>query len=145
MKTLKILFLLLFTASASEIYSQRHGGGNRGARHAGHHARHNKVVVVKRSPYRPRTIVAYHPYWQPGFTYRRRWIYFPRYNFYWDNWRNHYLFWNGTIWISQPAPPPVVVNVNLEKEKKDELKESEDDIDDVYKLNDQHKTEYKSD
>jgi hypothetical protein len=35
--------------------------------------------------------------------------------------------------------------VNLEKEKKDELKESEDDIDDVYKLNDQHKTEYKPD
>ena len=39
--------------------------------------------------------------------------------------------------------PPVIVNVNLENEKHQELKEDDDDVDDVYKGNETHKTEYK--
>lgn len=85
----------------------------------------------------------YHPYWYPGYTFHRRWVYFPRYNFYWDNWHNTYVFWNGVAWISATTPPPVVVNVNLSKEKNYELSKSDDEVDDVYRSNSDHQTEYK--
>lgn len=120
-------------------FAQRGKGG-----HPPHRAHHpHKAVVVRRSPYRPKTIVVFHPVWRPKYAYNRRWIFFPKYNIYWDNWRNHYVFWNGSIWISQAAAPPVIVNVNLEKEKHQELKEQDDDTDDIYKDNDQHKQEIK--
>lgn len=116
----------------------------RGRRHAGHpHGR--KVVVVKRSPYRPAKVIVYHPHWRPAYACHRRWVFFPRYNLYWDNWRNQYVFWNGAGWISQAARPAVIVNVNLENEKTAELKEDEDDEDDIYKSNADHKNEYKAD
>jgi hypothetical protein len=70
-------------------------------------------------------------------------VFFPKYNLYWDNWRNHYYFYNGNAWISQPTAPPVIVNVNLEKEKHYELKESDDDKDAINEENESHKTEYK--
>lgn len=136
MKHFKILVItcLLF---ATQLSAQRNGHGHR------KHKR-TKVVVVKRSPYRPAKVVVYHPHWRPAYAYHRRWVYFPRYNFYWDNWRNHYLFWNGSIWLSQPTAPAIVVNVNLDKEKSVELPETEEDEDDVYKLNDAHKNTYKA-
>ena len=143
MKTLKtILLLSLLFISTNQILAQKrghHGGG----RHA--HGGRNKVVVVKRSHYRPHKVVVYHPYWRPNHSYNRRWVFFPKYNLYWDNWRNHYVYWNGTIWLSQPTAPPVIVNVNLENEKTVELKEDEDDVDDVYKDNTKHKEEIKPD
>jgi hypothetical protein len=118
------------------------------AQHRGHRAhrahRHNKVVVVKRSPYRPAKVVVYHPVWRPAYAYNRRWVYFPKYNLYWDNWRNHYRFWNGTVWVSQAVAPPVIVNVNLEKEKHYELKDSDDDKDEINDDNTTHKSEYKA-
>jgi hypothetical protein len=52
------------------------------------------------------------------------------------------VYYSGNVWVSQPTAPPVIVNVNLEKEKQYELKENEDDEDDVYKTNDSHKTDY---
>ena len=119
-------------------FAQR-GKGHHPHRH--HHP--NKVVVVKRSPYRPKKVVVYHPIWRPKYAYNRRWIFFPKYNLYWDNWRNHYVFWNGVIWVSQATAPPVLVNVNLENEKHQELKEADDDTDDIYKDNNQHKEEIK--
>lgn len=137
MKFLKtIVLVLLFSLFGSEIYAQRHP-------HRGRHRR-GKVVVVKRSAYRPAKVVVYHPHWRPAYTYHRRWVFFPRYNLYWDNWRNHYVFRNGTIWVSQVATPAVIVNVNLEKEKSVELPDNEEDEDDVYKSNETHKTEYKA-
>jgi len=113
-----------------------------------HHHHHNhgpgkKVVVVKRSPYRPRKVAVFHPVWGPKYNHYRRWVFFPRYNLYWDHWRGHWMFWNGAMWISQAAKPAVIVNVNLENEKNYELKENEDDEDDVYKGNDDHKKTYK--
>ena len=143
MKTTKIILLLTFGFIISIAgYGQgRHGGGHHGY---GRGHGHRGVVVVKRSVYRPNKIIVYHPGWRSNYSYNRRWIYFPKYNFYWDNWRNHYVFWNGSIWFSQPAPPPVIVNVNLQNEKHYELKEKEDDTDDVYKGNDVHKSEYKA-
>ena len=144
MKTLKLILLTLFVLiSTPEMIAQKRGHGGHGGHHP--HRRENKHVVIKRSPYRPHKVVVYHPYWHKNYAYNRRWVYFPKYNLYWDNWRNHYVFWNGTIWLSQPTAPPVIVNVNLENEKKAELKEDEDDVDDVYKDNAKHKEEIKPD
>ena len=154
MKSLKILMItsicvfLQIEIIAQKVYVQ-------GGRNHGRYARKtvvvkktvytpNRVVIAKRSVYRPHRVVVYRPFWRPYYAYKRRWVFFPRYNFYWDNWRNHYVYWNGAIWMSQPTRPPLIVNVNLEKEKSTELKETEDDIDDVYSSNVTHKTEYKA-
>ncbi|MEO6303554.1 MAG: hypothetical protein ABIP51_10300, partial [Bacteroidia bacterium] len=72
------------------------------------------------------------PHWRPNYAYNRRWVFFPKYNLYWDNWRNHYVYLNGVVWVSQPTPPPVIVNVNLADEPNQELSEDKDDVDDVY-------------
>lgn len=140
MKALKLIFVAIFTllciteTSAQRGHGSGHGRGNGGGKHnAGY----------RRSPYRPQKVIVYHPYWHPNYAYNRRWVFFPKYNIYWDNWRNHYVYYNGVIWISQPTPPPVIVNVNLDKEKSTELKEKDDDVDDVYKDNNTHKQEIK--
>jgi hypothetical protein len=86
----------------------------------------------------------YHPYWNSGFAYHRRWVYFPRHNFYWDNRRNMYLFWNGGTWVTAVTPPPVIVNVNLRKEKSYELPAGDDEVDDVYRSNSQHQADYQT-
>jgi hypothetical protein len=127
-----LFILLMLIMSVTPVIAQRH--------HHKHRGPHRKVVVVKRSPFRPAKVVVYRPYWGPRFAYNRRWVYFPNRNFYWDNWRNHWVFWNGTVWISQTAPPPGVKPESLENEKKMELKEDEDDVDDVYKSNEGHKS-----
>lgn len=154
MKTLNFKYLIiasLLLFFATSIQAQR-GHGGKGHPHGNGHPRkavvikqphHPKKVVVVRSKFRPHNVVVFHPYWGPAKVCHRRWVFFPAHNLYWDNWRNVYFFWNGTIWVSQPKPPAVVVNINLEKEKHYELKENEDDLDDVYKANDSHKTEYK--
>src|SRR4051812_18743770 len=120
LKTLiRSLIMLSFIAFSSTLAAQK---GNH-ARPYKHHPHGRNVVVVKRSKYRPAKVVVYHPVWRPKYAYYRRWVFFPKYNLYWDNWRNHYVFWNGTVWLSQPTAPPVIVNVNLENEKSKELKE----------------------
>jgi hypothetical protein len=144
MKSIKIILLALmsFVISLSVSAQKKHGGGHH---HHAHRHPAKKVVVVKRSPYRPHKVVVFHPIWHPKYACNRRWVYFPKYNIYWDNWRNHYRFWNGTIWLTQATAPPIIVNVNLEKEKHYELKEEEDDNDEINSANENHKSEYKPD
>ncbi|MBA2611683.1 MAG: hypothetical protein H0U95_06925 [Bacteroidetes bacterium] len=141
MRTIKYLIIIISLFVSTNFFAQK----GRGHGHGGHRGRHGKVVVVKRSSYRPAKIVVYHPYWRPKYAYNRRWVYFPRYNFYWDNWRNHYVYYNNNVWVSQPTAPPVIVNVNLENEKSVELNETDDDVDDVYQNNSKHKEEIKPD
>jgi hypothetical protein len=134
MKTLRTSFLIaLFFCFVTSQAQRGHGHGR------GRGPGHPYKVVVRHSPYRPHKVVVFHPYWRPNYAFHRRWVFFPHYNLYWDNWRNHYVFWNGTIWISQPTAPPAIVNVNLDKEPSRELKEDEDDVDDIYKSNEEHK------
>jgi hypothetical protein len=135
-KLLLVLLVVLLNIS-TKSFGQRRGP------HGRHPHRGHGKVVVRRSPYRPHKIVVYHPVWRPAYGYNRRWVFFPKYNLYWDNWRNHYYFYNGNAWISQPTAPPVIVNVNLEKEKHYELKESDDDKDAINEENESHRTEYK--
>lgn len=125
-----IAIVLLGTANA---VAQRHGGRHHGG----------KVIVVKGSPFRPAKIVVWHPGWGPRHSFVRRWVFFPRYNFYWDNWRNMYVYRNGTVWVTNTNPPPTTVNVNIINEKHYELKENEDDVDDVYNNNESHTKDYK--
>ncbi len=152
-KTIKTLVLsICILLGTNQAFSQKgHGHGKGG--HGGHHNKGGAKVVVKNGPhgsrikiksgYRPAKMVVYHPHWHPAHSYNRRWVYFPRYNFYWDNWRQGYYYMNGPAWVFKTSPPPVVINVNLGKEKNYELKEDEDDFDDVYKTNDKHKKEFK--
>ena len=141
MKPILSILALLFTLSTLFMSAQKGRPGHHP--HGRHpHAHPKKVVVVKRSPYRPAKVVVYHPYWRPKYEFHRRWVFFPRYNLYWDNWRNHYYFYNGKVWISQSEAPPSIAGVDLEKEKSYELKEDEDDTDDIATANEQHKTEY---
>lgn len=147
MKPIKLLIAISLFISMATYAQKGHGKGGHGKGHGpGHGHKHGgpgKVVVVKRSNYRPKKVVVFHPGWHPNHSYNRRWVYFPKHNIYWDNWRNHYVFYNGAAWVSQPTAPPVIVNVNLEKEKHYELKDKEDDDDDIYKGNDNHKSEFK--
>ncbi len=145
MKTIKFILAISFLFSSSLYFAQKRGGHPN--QKSNHHQQHRgkKVVVVKHSRYRPHKVRVYHPHWHPNYSYNRRWVFFPRHNMYWDNWRNQYVFWNGAIWVSQTNTPTVIVNVNLDKEKAVELKDDEDDVDDVYKANDTHKSQYKPD
>ena len=137
MKLTKLALLIIFFVFMSETsFSQRH---ERHSRHRG-----KRVVVVKHSRYRPRRVVAFRPAWHPTWTCQRRWVYFPRYNFYWDNWRNHYMVYSGTVWVSQTAPPPSAANMNLANEKYYELNEADDDNDEIAVANSEHKETYKA-
>lgn len=139
MKTI-VFMLCILLIGTNDAYSQRghgHGNGGRGHGHAGGKVvvrkGHPRNRVVVRSAYRPAKIIVYHPHWRPNYGYHRRWVYFPRHNFYWDNWRQGYYYMNGPVWVFNTTPPPIIVNVNLAEEKNYELKEDQDDVDDVYK------------
>ena len=155
MKFMKALaFSICMVLIANLGYSQRghrkgkgdrHGHGSKTAKVVVKNNRHHRNRVVVRSPYRPAKIVVYHPHWRPNYEYHRRWVYFPRYNFYWDNWRQGYCYRSGAVWTFNATPPAMIVNVNLEKEPNYELKEDDDDIDDVYRTNETHIQEFKTD
>jgi hypothetical protein len=167
MKNLKkyVYLILVFTVLSTINSFAQHGGhggghGGNGGKHGGNGGGHggnggghnNRIVVVGnnrhgnkvvRSIYRPNKIMVFHPRWGVKRNFNRRWVYFPRYNFYWDNWRNAYVYRNGTVWTSNATPPPVIVNIDINNEKHYELRENDDDVDDVYITNDIHQTEYK--
>lgn len=141
MKTIRLILLVFISlVYSNEFLAQKKGHG--GNHHQNHPHRHHPKIV-KRSPYHPNKIVVYHPHWHPALSYNRRWVYFPKYNFYWDNWRNHYVFLKGNSWVSQPQAPPFIINLKLNKEKNIELNEDLDDVDDIYKDNTNHQEENK--
>jgi len=137
MKTLKIVILLAFIFITPGLFAQKGHGHGKDHKHG--HPPGKVVVKKKRSPYRPASVVVYHPHWHPAYTYHRRWVYFPQYDLYWDNWRNHYVYQSGSVWISRPSAPSFIINVNLEKARSRELEEDYDDEDAVYMYNVNHK------
>lgn len=104
-----------------------------------------KVVVVKSKNHHFRRARVYHPHWAPRVSYRHRWVYFPRYNFYWDNFRNVYVFRTGTIWVTSTNAPQEVEKVDLSSVKKVELNENNDSKNAIQNNNDEHKSVYKID
>ncbi|MBI3518442.1 MAG: hypothetical protein HY062_03675 [Bacteroidetes bacterium] len=153
MKTVKTIVLLVgiillgtFNGMAQRGRGNHHPNGNARVVRGNHAERKMRPArVIIRSPYRPAKMVVYYPHWRPNYGYHRRWVYFPRYNFYWDNWRQGYYYMNGPTWVFNATPPPVIVNVNLEKETNYELNESQDDVDDVYRTNPADVKELKTD
>ena len=138
MRTLLLLALgLMFNQLVAQQGQGRHHAG---ARHEVRKAHPNArpVRVVRRSVYRPTKVVVYRPVWGPTCTFNRRWVYFPYKNYYWDNWRSHYVYYNGIYWVSQTMPPPDVNIATIEKEKRYELPEENDDNDSVFVNNGMH-------
>jgi hypothetical protein len=108
----------------------------------GYHHPNNRVVVVKRSRFRPAKAVVFHPVWGPRHAFHRRWVFFPKYNIYWDNWRNVYYYKGPKGWIYSSNKPTVVINVNLDNEKHYELPDTDDDNDEIYDANPSHVSAY---
>jgi hypothetical protein len=98
----------------------------------------NNPGFLKPSNYRPSIRVNYRPSWSHHTIYRRRWIYFPKYNFYYDNWRQMYYYQNNTQWYMNINLPTALLNINIENENHFPLHEDEDDIDEIYRNNKQH-------
>ncbi len=122
-----ILILSFLIFIQSRLYAQKINHPKK------HGAKYKHVVVYKQSRYRPhKRIKVFHPYWNPNFSYHRRWVYFPKYNLYWDNWRNKYVFLNNNVWIMQAAAPPIIMNINLDQEEHRELGADNDDVDEIY-------------
>jgi hypothetical protein len=90
------------------------------------------------SRYRPNIRVIYHPSWSHHTSYRRRWVYFPKYNFYYDNWRQMYYYQNNTQWVINVNLPTTMNSINIENENHFPLNENEDDTDEIYKYNKHH-------
>lgn len=101
-----------------------------------------KVVVVKNKNHHFRKAKVYHPHWAPKLSFRHRWVYFPRYNFYWDNFRNIYVIRTGTIWVTSETAPKEVEKLDLSKEKSIELSEENDTQESIQDKNGEHQKEY---
>lgn len=114
--------------------------GNHGKHH--HHGNNKNVIVVHKSNFRPAVVHVYHPIWAPHKSMNRRWVYFPKHQCYWDNWRNVYYYKNKNYWISSVSKPIFIINVDLAKEKQFELKEVDDDDDTIFNSNEKHVIEY---
>jgi len=102
-----------------------------------------KVVVIKKRHNLFRRKVVYHPFWGPRVTFTRRWVYFPRYNFYWDNFRNVYVIRTGAVWVTSTNTPQEVENVDLSKEKNIELSKDNDSKDSIQVKNEDHQKVYR--
>lgn len=137
-----LLLVLGITFTSTGQHVKVRGRGHHKAHHRAGNHRHHDRMVIRRSIYRPSVVVVHRPVWAKQRVYNRRWVYFPRYNMYWDNWRNKYVYRSNAIWIVNDTPPPTVINVNIEEEKSYELKEDNDDIDEVYNDNSTHEKDY---
>jgi hypothetical protein len=109
--------------------------------HPKHH-KNNHVKVIKKSKFRPVKSSVFHPHWAKNKNFNRRWVYFPKYNCYWDNWRNVYFYKEKSKWLYSSTTPAVLIQIELEKEKYYELKDTEDEIDEIYINNETHSSEY---
>ena len=104
-----------------------------------------KVVVVKKGHGFFHRRAVYHPIWGPRIAFSTRWVYFPRYNFYWDNYRNVYVIKTGTAWFTTNETPKEVEKVDLSKEKSIEMGGENDSKDSIQIDNNKHLKVYKVD
>lgn len=142
---LLLLVLCLFLGITNIQAQSRNRGKNNNIGNRGHFNQNYKRVGNsnnhsnhKPSNYRPNIRVNYRPSWSHHTIYRRRWIYFPKYNFYYDNWRQMYYYQNNTQWYMNINLPTALLNINIENENHFPLNEYEDDIDEIYKYNKHH-------
>ena len=132
-RNISVLFTMIFLLAAFSSNAQKVVVEKR---------HHNKVVKVCKGHKHYRKGVVYHPVWSPRIAYTHRWVFFPRYNFYWDNWNEVYIVRNETIWVSSKILPKEVENLDLQKENKVELGEENDDLDTIQEKNSDHRVQY---
>ncbi len=104
--------------------------------------RNNRVVVVHERRH-GKEARYYRPQWNPRHDFERRWVYFPRYNMYWDNYRGVYVYNTNGRWESYQEPPRAAIRVNLALEKFVELGFEFDSRSDAFSLNVRHRTVYR--
>jgi hypothetical protein len=106
---------------------------------------HNReVVAVRKWHHRGHKVVIFHPVWGPRLAYHHRWVYFPRYNFYWDNVRRVYVYRSNNVWIVNETVPACAIKVDLNAEQKVELPDQADDNDSIQDQNSEHVSLYKA-
>ncbi len=101
-------------------------------------SRHEKVVKTRKINRHRHLKSIYRPHWAKKTSFSRRWVYFPKYNFYWDNARNKYVYLNNGVWVVKKKQPKYLVNVSLETEKMVELSEDDDLVDNIQENNEKH-------
>jgi len=104
-----------------------------------------KVVVTKKRHGLFSKRVTYHPVWAPKVSFTNRWVYFPRFNFYWDNYLNVYVIRAGSVWVTTATAPMEVKKVDLSNEKMVELSQENDSQESIQNKNDEHRIVYKVD
>lgn len=94
--------------------SQGHGNTQGHGNGQGHGNEHAKSVVYVKESHHPapashgyyhQKVKVYHPCWSKTRVYNTRWVYCPRYNFYWDNYNNMYLYISNGNWVRSYGPP----------------------------------------
>ena len=132
-----IIVFVIFTLSITSVLSQNRAAVAKARNYK------EKVVVVKNKKYHVKKTRVYHPCWAPKANFHRRWVYFPKYNFYWDNYRNVYVIRNKTVWVVSKTVPTEIKYVDLSKEKSVELSDENDEQDSIQDKNTEHQNEYK--
>lgn len=102
----------------------------------------DNFILVRKKHGIVRRKVQYHPTWAPKISFTNRWVYFPRYNFYWDNYRNVYVYWSGKVWIAKSLAPKETESVDLSLESKVELCEENDKLDSIQIYNENHQNNF---
>ncbi|MGE0078650.1 MAG: hypothetical protein AB7S48_12390 [Bacteroidales bacterium] len=131
-----ILTIAIVLLCGATVYGQRMDMAKSNLSH--------KTIVVKKHNRWVRRVV-YHPYWAPTQNYYHRWIYFPHYNFYWDNEKCVFVYKSGLKWIVASALPEEYSNANLKKSKSVELVDVDDSSDEVFSKNSEHQKTYGAD
>ena len=158
MNKLRWSYLMLAIAgmlSSSAAFADKHEKHHKEKRHCKesrnphcgegfHDEGHSRGRVVEvREVQRYRGNKHYHPKWHPKHDFERRWVYFPRYNMYWDNYRGVYVYHSYGRWVAEPEPPRIAVNVNLAAERFVELGVDLDARSDAFTLNSSHRIVFK--
>lgn len=135
-RKISLLFLVIFSLFTTSNFAQR-------TKVVRANQPNRKVIVETKRYHLFRKTVVYHPHWAPKVSFHRRWVYFPLYNFYWDNYRNVYVVRSGSVWVKSTTKPKEYDNVDLSTEKIVELDEENDNQDSIQDKNAQHQKVFK--
>lgn len=107
-----ILYVLLALLVPAYTFAQRGHG-----KHYHKHDRqprtvvHNHNVYVYNSPVKVKRKGP--PRWAPAHGYKHRYVYFPEYRCYYDNFQGVYVYRNGTVWVTSVYQPRFIVNIGV--------------------------------
>lgn len=109
MKTIAVIITMIPIL----CYSQRgHNKGNHGGNN-GKHFKNNShpIAYYKESNHHHKRKGP--PYWAPAHGYKHRYVFFPEYRCYYDNFSGKYIYRRGPIWVTSINLPTFMFNVSL--------------------------------